>query len=210
MSKFTVYHQHDSMQCGVTCLRMVCKHFGREYSTEYLSNLCFATNEGVSMLGISEATERLGLHTVCGLVRLDMLAKLPLPCIMHWNQNHFVVLYKIGRGEQKYYIADPGKGLITYGRDEMADHWVSTRSDGKDKGVAMFLTTTPAFYEHKNDCNTDKGESRSLHFLFGYIKNHSNLCSKVQNSEQTYKLIIMKCHIYHVTNRVTTVITDWV
>ena len=170
MPKFKVYLQHDSMQCGIACLRMVCKHYGREYSQEYLSRLCFATTEGVSLLGMSDAAGKLGLHTVCGRVSLEQMAKAPLPCILHWNQNHFVVLYKISHNGKKFYIADPGKGLVTYSHEEMESHWASTRSGGEDKGVAMFIETTPAFYRHSDDdCN---GESRSFSFLFGYIRKY--------------------------------------
>lgn len=170
ISRFKVYFQHDAMQCGQTCLRMVCKHYGKEYSSEYLSQLCFATNEGVSLLGMSDAAERLGMQTVCGRLTIDDLRMAPMPCILHWNQNHFVVLYHVSRNGRKYYVADPGKGLVTYTRDEMTDHWVSTNSDGKDKGVVMLLSPTPAFYKHDSDAAADKGESRSLRFLFGYIK----------------------------------------
>ena len=93
------------MECGMTCLRMVCKHYGAEYSSEYLSRLCFATNEGVSLLGMSDAAERLGLHTMCGRLGLEQLRNMPLPCILHWNQNHFVVLYRISKNGKKFYIA---------------------------------------------------------------------------------------------------------
>ena len=95
MSKFPIYLQHDAMQCGVACLRMVCAHFGRQFSMEELSELCPTTSEGVSMLGISRAAEELGLHTACGRLTVDVLATAPLPCILHWNQNHFVVLHRI-------------------------------------------------------------------------------------------------------------------
>ena len=171
MPKFKVYFQHDSMECGVTCLRMVCKHYGAELSTERLSRLCFATNEGVSLLGMSEAAERLGLHTVCGRLGLEQLRTVPLPCILHWNQNHFVVLYRISRNGKKFYIADPGKGLVTRSRKEMEECWISTRSGGDDKGVAMLIETTPAFYDRVKHSG-DGGESRSLRFLFGYLKKY--------------------------------------
>ena len=95
MKNFKIYLQHDAMQCGTACLRMICSHYGADYSFDSLSKLCFATSEGVSLQGISEAAEKLGLHTVCGRVSLDNLAEAPLPCILHWNQNHFVVLYKV-------------------------------------------------------------------------------------------------------------------
>ena len=129
MSKFHVYHQHDSMQCGIACLQMICKYHGKEYSQDTLSRYCFATNEGVSLLGISEAATRLGLHTTCGRVTTEQLHKAPLPCILHWNQNHFVVLYRIKKGKICY-IADPGKGLVTYDDREFKEHWLSTRSNG--------------------------------------------------------------------------------
>ena len=95
LSKFPLYRQYDAMQCGVACLRMVCAHFGRQFSMEELSELCPTTSEGVSMLGISRAAEELGLHTACGRLTVDVLATAPLPCILHWNQNHFVVLHRI-------------------------------------------------------------------------------------------------------------------
>ena len=111
MKKFSIFRQHDSMQCGIACLQMVCKYFGREYSLDSLSKLCFATTEGVSLLGINEAANTLGLHTTCARATTMVLGEVPLPCILHWNQNHFVVLYKVKKGK-KFYVADPGKGLI--------------------------------------------------------------------------------------------------
>ena len=171
MKRFKVYLQHDSMECGMTCLRMVCKHYGAEYSSEYLSRLCFATNEGVSLLGMSEAAERLGLHTICGRLGLEQLRNMPLPCILHWNQNHFVVLYRISKNGKKFYIADPGKGLLTRSIKDMEEHWVSTRSEGGDKGVVMLMETTPAFYDRMRNSG-DCGESRSFRFLFGYLKKY--------------------------------------
>ena len=159
------------MECGMTCLRMICKHYGAEYSSEYLSRLCFATNEGVSLLGMSEAAERLGLHTICGRLGPEQLRNMPLPCILHWNQNHFVVLYRISKNGKKFYIADPGKGLLTRSAEEMEEHWVSTHSEGGDKGVAMLIETTPAFYDRMKNSG-DCGENRSFRFLFGYLKKY--------------------------------------
>ena len=166
-----VYCQHDSMQCGITCLRMVCKYFGREYSLNSLSKLCFATTEGVSMLGINEAANTLGLHTISARATVTMLGEKTLPCILHWNQNHFVVLYKVKKGK-KFYVADPGKGLVTYGLEEFKQHWISTSSNGEDKGIAMFLETTPAFFTYKMEGEEDIKEKRSFRFLFGYVKKY--------------------------------------
>ena len=170
MTCFQGVKQHDSMQCGVACLQMVSRYFGREYSLHFLSDICFATNEGVSMLGISEAANEIGLHSVCTRATAEELSDVSLPCILHWNQNHFVVLYKVKKGK-KFYIADPGKGLITYNIDEFKSHWISTRSNGEEKGVAMFLQTTPLFYSCNKDVSENK-QKRSFRFLFGYVKQY--------------------------------------
>ena len=117
MKRFPIVHQHDSMLCGVACLQMICKYFGREYSSSSLSKLCFATTEGVSMLGINETAKTLGIETVCAKATPKELCETPLPCILHWNQNHFVVLYKVKKGK-KFYVADPGKGKTTYNLED--------------------------------------------------------------------------------------------
>lgn len=171
MNGFRVGFQHDSMQCGIACLQMVCKYFGREYSLDSLSKLCFATTEGVSLLGINEAANTLGLHTTSARVTTTVLSDVPLPCILHWNQNHFVVLYKVKNGK-KFYIADPGKGLITYRLDEFKQHWISTKSNDEDKGIAMFLETTPTFFTYKMQDEENIKEKRSFRFLFGYVKKY--------------------------------------
>ncbi len=159
------------MQCGVACLQMICKYLGREYTVDTLSKLCFATTEGVSLLGINEAANTLGLHTVCARATTDMLSNEPLPCILYWNQNHFVVLYKVKR-KKKFYVADPGKGLVTYSLNEFKQHWISTSSNGEDKGIAMFLETTPAFFIYNMECEENVKEKRSFRFLFGYVKKY--------------------------------------
>ena len=167
------------MQCGIACIEMVCKYFGREYSSEYLSDLCHATVEGVSLLAVNEVMGRLGFHTVCARATVDVLGKASLPCILHWNQNHFVVLYKIRKGKT-FYIADPGKGLIKYNLEEFKSHWISTQSDGEEKGVAMFLEPTPAFYSYKDDSESGKQKNpRSFRFLFGYVKKYKRYFGQI-------------------------------
>lgn len=171
MHSFPLTLQHDSMQCGIACLQMICKYFGRDYTLSALSKHCFATTEGVSLLGISEAADTLGLHTLSARATVDELAENPLPAILHWNQNHFVVLYKVKKG-RKFYISDPAKGRITYGYDEFIAHWASTLSYGRPAGIVMFFEMTPAFFEFKMDGMTDASERRSFKFLFGYIKKY--------------------------------------
>lgn len=153
------------MQCGVACLAMVCKHWGTTYSLNQLDALCHPTVEGVSLLGISQAAKILGLETKGVKLVLESLCKASLPCILHWNQNHFVVLYRI-KNNKRFYIADPGKGLIVYNLDEFKRHWISIHSINGDKGIAMFLEPGTDFGKYPPE--EDSG-ARSFRFLLGYI-----------------------------------------
>lgn len=113
------------MQCGIACLQMVCRYFGISYSIQELSHLCFATTEGVSLLAISEAAGKIGMRTIKAKVTIQQLINAPLPCILYWEQKHFVVLYRINR-KKKYFIADPAKGLIKYTENEFKENWFNT------------------------------------------------------------------------------------
>lgn len=179
MSQFPLYFQHDAMQCGIACLQMVCKYYGKEYTLVQLSDICFATNEGVSLLGISQAAEKLGLHTVCGRATTEQLEQVELPSIIFWNQNHFVVLYKIKkrRKENLYYVADPGKGKVIYTEKEFKEGWLNTQSKGEEKGVAMFLNPTPIF--SKLNLMEQKHKKRSFSFLFSYIKQYKRYFGQI-------------------------------
>lgn len=168
MARFPFQKQYDTMQCGITCLQMICRYLGNSYSLNELEQYCPATIEGVSMLGISETANNIGLHTVCGQVSIEQLYNAPLPCILHWEQNHFVVLYKIKR-KKKFYIADPGKSLLIYSIKDFKEHWISGQVNGIESGIAMFSQTTPAFYENKKEVTSQK---KSFKFLFGYVKQY--------------------------------------
>jgi len=158
--------QHDSMQCGVSCLAMICRYYGKNYSLEYLDKFCHANVSGVSMLGIADGAKNIGLNTMTVAASIDELKEIVLPCILHWNQNHFVVLYNISKNGKHYKIADPGKGMITYTQEELESHWISSMTDGEPSGTAMQLTPTKEFYNHICDKATEK---RSFRFLFGYL-----------------------------------------
>ena len=178
MNNFKVERQHDCMQCGIACLQMICNYYGKEYSLDSLSKICFATTEGVSMLGISETATSLGFHVVNVKCTVKTLTEVSLPSILHWNQNHFVVLYRV-KNEKKFYIADPGKGLVTYTLEEFKKHWISTNSNGQDKGIAMFLETTPTFFTHQMEDKKKISGKRSFHFLFGYVKKYRKYFGQV-------------------------------
>ena len=163
--------QRDAMQCGVAALTMVCRHFGARYSLDFVSKFCHATTEGVSLKGISDAAERLGLETCGARVSPSQLAAAPLPAILHWNQNHFVVLRKVSRSGRRFHIADPGKGLYSLSESEFRQHWISTSRDGKEMGVALFLEPTEKFGEMEDDVWSGE-EQRSFRFLFGYVRQY--------------------------------------
>ena len=166
--QFPLYRQRDSLLCGITSLQMICKYYRACPTPDYLQKLCQEGSEGISLATLKFGAEHLGFKCLCGLSDLEELSK-SLPCILHWNQNHFVVLYKVKKGKT-FYIADPGKGLIKYTLEEFKKHWVSTQSEGEEKGIAMFLEPTPAFYEKQIDAQPI--EERSFKFLFGYIKQY--------------------------------------
>lgn len=179
MAKFVLFRQHDSMQCGIACLQMVCNYYGKEYSLNYLSNICHATTEGVSMHGISEAAVALGLNAICGKATVDQLLSAQLPAILHWGQNHFVVLYKIRqrkKGKCLFYVADPGKGFIEYDASEFQSCWISLKSNGEEKGIVMFLHPTPNF-NVKEELPLDR--KRSFGFLFKYIKQYKQYFGQI-------------------------------
>lgn len=148
--------QHDSMQCGIACLAMICRYYGINYSISQLENLCHATNQGVSMLAIKSTAKEIGFNVSSFMAEIGELKDCKLPMIMHWNQNHFVVLYKISKRYRKFYIADPGKGLLTYSLDEFKNHWISTTIDNKGNGALIMLEPTKYINEHRKVNNNKK------------------------------------------------------
>ena len=125
MMRFPLHKQYDSMQCGLACLQMICDFFGTNYSLETISRYCFATTEGTSLRSINEAALKLGFHTIVGKVTIPQLKEASLPCILYWNQKHFIILYDIKKRKKKniYYIADPAKGLLKYTEEEFKENW---------------------------------------------------------------------------------------
>lgn len=164
--RFHFVKQLDAMQCGVACLAMICKFYKKAYSIETLSKICGVSTEGVSLLAIKTAAEKLGFYPIYGKTSIEQLANISQPCILHWNQNHFVVLYKVKK-QKKFYVADPGKGLLCYSIEEFKKHWISSVSNGEEKGIVMFLEPTKTFL--KENTMGKQVKKRSFNFLFGYI-----------------------------------------
>lgn len=161
------------MDCGPSCLYIICKHYGRNFSTEKLRKLTEIGKEGVNILGISDAAEKIGFRTQALQLSLnDLKENIKLPCILHWSQNHFVVLYKIKKNA--YYISDPGKSLLKYTEVEFVKQWLSHIEHNEKTGIALSLEPTPLFYN--NQYNDDYIEQKSkgfgsiVSYLFPYKK----------------------------------------
>ncbi len=155
------------MDCGPACLRMISKYYGRIYSLQKLRDLCQINRDGVSLLGISEAAENLGFRALGARLNVDQVRGVTLPCILHWQQNHFVVLYKIKKG--RYYIADPARGLLVYSAPEFTRHWLS--GGERQNGISLIISPSPSFYDHDGE-KTDQG-SRS--FMLRYLRGYRQL-----------------------------------
>lgn len=161
------------MDCGPACLRMVAKYHGRSISLDYLRNKSQYGKQGVSLLGLADAAESIGLKSVGAKLTVDQLINdAPLPSIIYWDQYHFVVLAPSST-RNKFVIADPAKGMITLNRAEFLKHWLSTAENGKEKGIGLFLESTPLFRQMDFTDNPEM-EQRKIgwNFLFGYLKDH--------------------------------------
>lgn len=158
------------MDCGPSCLRMIAKYYGKSYSLQTLRERSFITREGVSMLGISDAAESVGFKTMGVKITFDQLVSDVLfPCILHWNQNHFVVCYKIKRlrnGDAKVYIADPASRSLIYGKDEFLKCWLSKKENSKDIGLALLLQPGVEFEEIDDEKSSNKHD---LWFFAKYL-----------------------------------------
>jgi ATP-binding cassette subfamily B protein len=167
MRRFPFYMQLDAMDCGPTCLRMIAKYYGKNFSLQTLRERSYVTREGVSLLGTSDAAESIGFRTMGVRLSYEKMAQeAPLPLIAHWKQRHFIVVYKIKK--DSVYCADPAHGLIKYSHKEFLKGWASTSKEGEDQGVCLLLEPTPDFYKMEDE-KLNKG---SFRFLFSYLKPH--------------------------------------
>lgn len=177
---FPHYTQLDSMDCGPTCLRMIAKYYGRNYTLQTLREKCFITREGVSLLGISDAAENIGFRTQGVRLSIEqLLDDIPLPCILHWNQNHFVVCFDIKKKTSLYKrnvkpeyifrIADPAGEKYDIDRKTFQQSWISSRDNNKDTGIALLLSVSPEFYSYDDDQHkSEKNLVYFFHYLFPY------------------------------------------
>jgi ATP-binding cassette, subfamily B, bacterial len=167
---FPFYKQHDAMDCGATCLRMVARHHGRFYSLEHLRELTFIGKDGVALIDIADAAEKIGMSTLAAKISWERLKEgLPLPMIVHWRQEHYIVVYEVGNNHVR--VADPASGKHKLTKDEFLNSWGSDIVDGEHVGIILLLETTPDFFEREGD----KVDKSGFGFLFTYLFRYKRL-----------------------------------
>jgi ATP-binding cassette, subfamily B, bacterial len=176
MPSFPFFKQFDTMDCGPTCLRMIAKHFGKNYSLQTLREKSGINKEGVSMAGIGMAAEQIGFRTLVAKVTFEKLVTdAPLPFIAHWKQNHFVVVHAIKK--DKVFVADPGIGLVEYSIKDFKNNWVSSVNNVNEQtGIVMLFETTPKFFLNDED-KQDGG--LSFRYIFNYLFTYKSLLIQI-------------------------------
>ena len=173
--------QRDAMDCGCTCLAIITRYYSIQPNRDFLRSICSLGKRGVSLLSISKAAETIGFKTIGGRIDFDTLAQEAiLPCIAHWNQNHFVVVYKIkkhSKGHYTIYVVDPSRGLVTYDKEDFLKNWVSTKTNGEEKGVVLLLEPTEQVYFQK-DTGTVPFQNR-VKFLWNYLKKYKRFFAQL-------------------------------
>jgi ATP-binding cassette subfamily B protein len=176
MRRFPFYHQPDTKDCGPTCIKIIAKHYGKTISVEELRKLSETTREGSTLLNLSDTAEKIGFRTLGVKLSTQTLKEATLPCILHWNNDHFVALYKIKKNT--YYISDPAYGLITYSEKEFIDRWIGKNATSEsEEGIALLIEPTPKFKNYKNQFDDTKfGFSSLFKYVFRYKKFIVQLC----------------------------------
>lgn len=173
--RFELIRQFDQMDCGPSCLAMVAAYYGETPDLIRIRENTYLSRNGVSLRSIAKAAESMGLTTMGGNITFETLAeKARLPCIIHWNQGHFVVVYKIKKNKNKkrytIFVADPAKDLMVYTEEEFCKYWISTKSTGEEKGIVLLLQPTENFYKQKKKVRPSR---KRFAFLGKYIKRYN-------------------------------------
>jgi ATP-binding cassette subfamily B protein len=166
LKKFPNFKQTESKDCGPTCIKIIAKFYGKIINIQALREYSETTRDGSNLLMLSDAAEKIGFRTI-GIKRsFQKLEEVPLPCILHWNKNHYVVLYKKKKGI--CYISDPAIGLIEYSQEEFLKFWIGNNAnETTEEGIALLLEPTPRFYQSEFESDDNKGFGFGL--LFQYI-----------------------------------------
>jgi len=174
LKRFPIHFQYDSKACGAACLSMIADYFGRKLGQEKIASLCDITRNGCSMSAIKIAAEEVGLcATGIGISLDSLIKKSSLPCILHWNNTHFVVLYKISHSffDKKniiFHVADPAFGYVKFNSNEIKEHWETKEKNDNQIGYLITLKPTPSFFEQPNFQSKQRGLKLFLHFFEKY------------------------------------------
>ena len=123
------------MDCGPTCLRMIAAFYGKSFDPERMKHMSRISRNGSSMLDLMNAAGKLGLRCAGFEVNITQLSEAGLPAILHWDQQHFVVLFRIKN--QTYYVADPAIGIVKLCQPAFLSHWQNPESANPDTGVIL-------------------------------------------------------------------------
>jgi len=185
---FPTYYQTESKDCGPTCIKIISKFYGKQLSIEQLRQLSETTREGSSLLGLSEAFEKIGFRSIGLQTSLEKLYEVPLPCVLHWNKQHYVVLYKMSKEKKenklvstfyklipfkkgktdKYYISDPAHGLIAFTKTEFLKSWIGNNANEKtEEGIVLIVEPTPKFYNE--NLEIEQQEAFGFKFISKYL-----------------------------------------
>jgi ATP-binding cassette, subfamily B, bacterial len=147
LKKYPFFHQNDFMDCGPTCLRMISKYHGKNHDIAYLREIASLGQEGATLGGLADAAEKIGFSSLAlSVAYQDLSSQIPLPCIAHWRQRHYVVIYEAT--EQGVLMADPSYGLVRHKKQDFLKGWIPDKHIQEDsEGVLLLFETTPLFYE---------------------------------------------------------------
>ena len=165
MNRFDFIEQSIINQSGLTCLSMICRYYGRHVNLTATSSQLKSVKDSLEQ--VSNNAEKLGLSSVIGYLPVSKLSKITLPCLLYWENEYFVVLRKVKR--KYYYIADPIEGLIYYNEVDMKLHWICSRQDKEEKGIAIFIKPSDEIYrqaEAQNQLIKDNSIWRYIKHLF--------------------------------------------
>ncbi len=171
MTKFPYYQQPDHKDCGPTCLKIVAKHYGKVIALAKVRTLAETSRMGSTLLSLSDTAEKMGFRATGVRINYPTLSEdVAFPCILHWNNNHYVVVYKIKRG--KVYLSDPARGLLVLNKEAFLKGWIGNNADeSTPEGIALLVEPTPAFY--KNGWETE--EKQSFSYLYKYVLRYKSL-----------------------------------
>lgn len=165
MFKFPNYRQLDGKDCGPTCIQIIAKYYGKFISLQEIRELSAISKEGLSLYELGLTAERLGLKSLPIKATLsNLVTEIPLPCIAHWGNKHYIVIYKT---DKKYvYVSDPLLGLVKYTRDEFIKRWIGINNEKSEKGILLLLEPTDKFNDIKSTANP------SNIYAFNYFISH--------------------------------------